>query len=31
MFVTLVMKVEHVRIDLHSNLFADVNFFPIYI
>lgn len=30
MFITLVMEVEHVRIDLYSNMFADVNFFPIY-
>lgn len=31
MFITLFMEVENVHIDLHSNLFADVNFFPIYI
>lgn len=28
MFITLVMEVEHVHIDLYSNLIADVSFFP---
>lgn len=27
-FVMLVMRVEHVHIELYSNLFAGVNFFP---